>query len=79
MAKPLNPDYPCLGTNSDSGYFTSSIAATNHSSLFETVPQSVRRGVTVREVFGLAVRKPLCEAQSPLAFAEMKISAEPRP
>ncbi|MCI4379147.1 hypothetical protein PGIGA_G00224680 [Pangasianodon gigas] len=78
VVKPPNPGYSCLGISSDSGYSSSSFATTNHSSLFEMVPHSVRRGITVREVFGWTVQKPLSETPSPLAFAVKKISAEPR-
>lgn len=78
VTKPPNPGYSCLGINSDSGYSSSSFASTNPSSLFEMVPHSVRRGITVREVFGWTVQKPLSEAPPPLAFTVKKISGEPR-
>lgn len=77
VVKPPDPGYSCIGINSDSGYSSSSSATTNHSSLFEMVPHSIRRGITVREVFGSTVWKSLSGAPSPVAFAVKKIS-EPR-
>lgn len=78
VVKPPNPSYPWFGTDSDSGYSASSFTVTNHSSLFDMVPHSVRRDVTVREVFGWTVRQPFSEAPSPLAFAVKTMSAEPQ-
>ncbi|KAI5623934.1 hypothetical protein C0J50_16615 [Silurus asotus] len=78
IVKPPNPGDSSVGINIDSGYSSSSFSTTNHSSVFEMVPHSVRRGVTVREVFGGTLPKPLSEAPSPLAFAVNKLSAEPR-
>ncbi|KAF7699014.1 uncharacterized protein C11orf16 homolog [Silurus meridionalis] len=78
IVKPPNPGDSSIGINIDSGYSSSSFSTTNHSSVFEMVPHSLRRGVTVREVFGGTLPKPLSEAPSPLAFAVNKLSTEPR-
>ncbi|KAM9481343.1 uncharacterized protein C11orf16 homolog isoform 2-T2 [Clarias gariepinus] len=71
--KPPNPGDTYFAINSDSGYSLSSSASTNHRSLFEMIPHSVRRGITVKEVFGWTVQKPLSEASSPVASALKKI------
>ncbi|KAL7871179.1 hypothetical protein SRHO_G00086760 [Serrasalmus rhombeus] len=59
------------------GYPSSNSTTTNHSSLFEQVPDSVRKGITVREIFDWTEPPPPSKAVSPLAFALSKISAKP--
>ncbi|XP_066541383.1 uncharacterized protein C11orf16 homolog [Hoplias malabaricus] len=77
VTKPQDASYSWLRKHGQSGNSFSNSAATNHSSLFELVPDSVRRGITIREIFEPPEQLPPSKSVSPLAYALGKISSKP--
>ncbi|KAG9273136.1 hypothetical protein AMEX_G12235 [Astyanax mexicanus] len=76
-ARSLNVSYSWPGKPSSHTECPSSSISTvtNNSSVFDLVPVSARRGVTVREIFGWT-EQPASKGVSPLAFALRKISVK---
>ncbi|XP_062860414.1 uncharacterized protein C11orf16 homolog [Trichomycterus rosablanca] len=77
IVKLLNGSDTWSEKNSDSGHSSCNFATTNSSSLFEMVPNTARKDVTMKEVFDWTKPKSHLKAVTPLAFALYTISAKP--